>query len=258
MGDLVHGKVMHMINQKDYDLLQSVKNGKYGNAASTASEGLSEEEQIKKHNDDFLRGEKEIKFKEDEEWRKVEKRLSPIIHPDSTKGDIIEIVEDVTSVLPASFKGKGKMLLTRLAKEDGIKIDRKHIYINEKPLDENISDIVDQLVRPKKLLALNLDELLNYLKNANFPKTLIANAEALRKLGSSSTLAFGNVSAIAPVVRSKVSTPKSSRKRSRRKQNNDDGEEESTLEGTSFQSPQSRFINSLQAGNGKGGSWCHY
>ena len=42
------------------------------------------------------------------------------------------------------------MLLSRLAKEEEIKLDRKHIYINEKPLGENISDIIDQLIRPKK------------------------------------------------------------------------------------------------------------
>ena len=80
MTELVHGKVMHLVNQNDYDLLQNMKKRKLSNP-----KGLEETDEVrmKEFNDQFLRGEKEKKFKEDVEWDKVEKRLTPIIHPDS-------------------------------------------------------------------------------------------------------------------------------------------------------------------------------
>ena len=72
MAKMEHGKVMHLINQADYELLQSVKKKGSGVVAPAelpvpSSNVDSDEVRMKQYNEGFIRDEKERKFKEDVE-----------------------------------------------------------------------------------------------------------------------------------------------------------------------------------------------
>ena len=149
-------------------------------------------------------------------------RLGKIIQPDSTVAEKtrLELVDDIVDVLPGSFQTKGRQLVNRLMKQEGIKIDRNFIYINEKPLEYNVSDIIDQLVRPRKRLTLDIDRLIQYLSKVSFPKSLIANSEALARLnpGSFSDLEC-DLSIIEKERQQRESTPRYRKTRKRGRTN---------------------------------------
>ena len=244
---------MHLIDQHDYDLLQSVKSGKKEDENQIK---LGDDAQVKVNNDNFLRGEKEEKFREDAEWKKVEKRLTPIIHPDSTvkEKELTETINDIVDALPNTFREKGKSFLARLVKEEGVSIDKNNIYINDQLLTENITDVVDQMVRPRKKLIADLYPFMDFLKKINFPKTLLGNLEALSILNPKPLPFFGNVSAISKASSDSTVKKKSSSTSRRRKREDNDDETGASF---SFGTPKSTLFSS-QYGNGKGGKWCHF
>ena len=219
-----HGKVMHMINQADFDLLQTLKKGGKGggNADGLNPTPDSDEIRMKQYNEEFMRKEKEKKFKEDVEWGKLGDRLGKIIHPspDTTSKvtDLPSTISEIIEILPANFRGKGRQFLSRLAREEGVTFDIKNIYLNGKPMHHNVSDIVDQLIRPRKKLSLDIDELLYHLSAVNFPKSLIGNAEALEKLTPARSFLVDEdddvlMTTAPPPSFERTSTPKISKKR---------------------------------------------
>ena len=156
MPELVHGKIMHLVDQNDYDILQRYKQDEQNNGGGG---GGSDEIRAKEFNEKFLQDKNEEKFKEDYEWEKLGKRLAPIIHPDSsvTNKSNEEVISIVTENLPDKFKNKGKIFLKRLLREDNVAIDSKYIYLDRVPLKHDIVDIVDGIVRTRKKLSINLD-----------------------------------------------------------------------------------------------------
>ena len=154
------------------------------------SDSESDEIRMKKYNEDFIRNQAEEKFKENVEWGKLGDRLKPILHSDSTvkESTQAEIINDTIELLPFSFQNRGRQFMQRLLKDDGISIDKNYIYIEKNPLKCNIVDVVDELVRPRNSLTMNLDQLLRYLMKVNFPKRLIFNKEAFDKLKPGSTI----------------------------------------------------------------------
>ena len=112
MASLTQGKVMHLVNQADYELLMSVKNNEFSRKEDLGEVSRSDEPdevKAKQLNEKIMRDEKEKQFKENEEWQKVGKRLGNIIQPDSTVAEKNrqDLVEDVIDVLPQNFRTKG-------------------------------------------------------------------------------------------------------------------------------------------------------
>ena len=257
MAGLAHGKIMHLVNQADYDLLQSLKQKK-SDEKEIATQGTdyeSDEIKMKHLNEQMMRNDKEKKFKENEQWDKVGTRLGKIIQPDSTveEKSRMELVDDIVDVLSGTFKTKGRQLVNRLMKQEGIKIDRNFIYINEKPLEHNVSDVVDQLVRPRKKLLLNIDRLIQYLSTVNFPKSLIANLEAISRISS---VSFSDQEFdLSSIEKQKESTPKPRKTRKRGRLNKT---AESTGEPSEYFDPDqvSLFLSS-QEGNGSN-NWINF
>ena len=74
--------------------------------------------------------------------------------------------------------------MLRLVKKDAISLNEKSLFINGLPLENNVFDIVNELVRPKQSLNVNIDELLRFILRKNIPKSLIYNKSAQAKLNS--------------------------------------------------------------------------
>ena len=207
-SELTYGKIMHLVNTRDFDL---VKEGRKTDITNY-NDSESDEIRMKKYNEDFIRNQAEEKFKENIEWGKLGDRLKPILHSTSTVKDTIteaEIINDTIDLLPLSFQKKGRQFIQRLLKDDGISIDKNYIYIEKNPLQCNIIDVIGELVRPRNSLSVNLDQLLRYLMKVNFPKSLIFNKEVLDKLKPGSTFQDESIITMS-------STPVSKKKRKRR------------------------------------------
>lgn len=230
MAKLKHGRLMHLINDGDYQLLQSYKEG--SPIPLVKNDDQPDEIAIKQHNEKFLAEKKEKEFKENVEWDKIGTKLKPIIRsPLKTGGPsktntIPDMVDEVIQVLQPNFQKKGRQLLEGLLSEDGISIDKKSIYVNDNLVSGNLSDIIDELVRPRKRLRMNLDGLLEYMKNINFPISLVKNLEALGKLsrGNDSTLNASDNISVKPKA---YSTP---RRGGRRRNNNNSKSDQSLHE----------------------------
>ena len=141
MSTLTHGKIMHLIDQNDYDLLQRYKRESQNDGVVAESDEI----RAKQFKEQFLQDKNEEKFKEDYEWEKLGKRLDPILHPpDSTVKDKSneEIINTVRESLSGQFKNKGKLFLKRLLHEDKVSIDNKYIYLDKVPLKHDIIDVV--------------------------------------------------------------------------------------------------------------------
>ena len=254
MASLTQGKIMHLVNQADYELLMSVKNNEFSRKEDLGEVSRSDEPdevKAKQLNEKIMRDEKEKQFKENEEWQKVGKRLGNIIQPDSTVAEKNrqDLVEDVIDVLPQNFRTKGRQLVNRLMRQEGVKIDKDFLYINGVPMEHNVSDIVDQLVRPRKTLHMNLDTLIPYLFKVKFPKALIGNIEVLARLTPNySTDSESSSENLASPRLYGTSTPKSSRHRKKKQKVTFETSDPSVYQDpvSSIRSP---FV-SIQEGNG--------
>ena len=107
--------------------------------------------------------------------------------PQPQQGNVVNevaVVDSIVSEMIPSYKNKAKQLLLRLVKEDAISLNEKSLFINGLPLENNVFDIVNELVRPKQSLNVNIDELLRFILQKNIPKSLIYNKSAQAKLNS--------------------------------------------------------------------------
>ena len=182
---MTHGKLMHLINESDFQLLQNLKQGNNDTQNLVKkNENESDEIVMKKHLNDYLQNKNEEKFKEDKEWKKIGQKLQPIIHPDSTvEGkNTDEIIKNIVDFLPDSYQKKGRVFLERINLEDRVKFDERQMYIDGQPLQDNIQDITDHIVKPNKKIPISYNKLIDFLKEINFPKALINNAHISEKL----------------------------------------------------------------------------
>ena len=62
-GELTYGKIMHLVNTRDFDLVKEARK-----TDIIFSDSESDEIRMKKYNEDFIRNQTEEKFKENVEW----------------------------------------------------------------------------------------------------------------------------------------------------------------------------------------------
>ena len=232
MTGMMHGKMMHLINESDFQLLQSMKQENVSTTTTTKSnESLQDSDEVvmKKHHEKIMRDEKEENFRENVEWKKIGDKLSSIIHPDSTVKT--DMVDDIVSFLPDSYKNKGKLFLQRLSLEDRVHFDKKLLYIDGQPLSESILDVVDYVVKPRKKIPSNLERLVTFLDEVRFPKALIVNTNLLPSLISKSkpsniATSTPNTKNIRQLQSNSLSSIKSKRQKRGKKDRKDEEEEE--------------------------------
>ena len=266
-----HVKVMHLISQSDFELLQNLKNGKLKNEESIVKENQSDEIKSKINDENFILNKNEEKFEEDRHWEKLGKKLKPILHPpDSTTSNSM-LIDEAIEVLPETYKGKARLFLNKLLKEDGISIDKNDVYVESKPLKCGLSDIVDQLLRPKRKLGIDLDLLIGYLTKVNFPRALILNFEALEKLNPNSlpAVAVPDAESLPSLPRPiSESSPHPNRRKRKKKNNRSVSDDESS---TLFHDPETHLsLSTIREPvvedplllpihqDGHGGQWLHF
>ena len=245
---------MYLVNQQDFDLIKRDKKTDFLTPIQINSSD-SDEVKIKQHNDNFIRQQAEEKFREDRDWGKIEKRVKPILEVKNVDGTDSQTIDGIVEGLPQSFQSKGRQFLARLKKESNIEFDENRLYLEKTPFEYNVLDIVDELIRPRQNLKLNLDLLLRYLLKSNFPKSLIFNKEALAKMEP----IFADDSIIA------MSTPKNNRESTRKRLNESAASrvyhtsEDDTLLAESLKKSNSAKKKKSQAGNGgKSATWAKF
>ena len=194
MAEMIYSKVMHLVTPKQYQIIQEVNNENEGDFF--LDEGEPADEKIRRFNNNYLEKKAESKFKEDRSWEKLGERVTPMLQsqnqsqsqpqpqPQQGKVNDVAVVDSIVSEMIPSYKNKAKQLLLRLVKEDAISLNEKSLFINGLPLENNVFDIVNELVRPKQSLNVNIDELLRFILQKNIPKSLIYNKSAQAKLNS--------------------------------------------------------------------------
>jgi|TARA_B110001454_G_scaffold213553_1_gene231935 hypothetical protein len=150
----------------------------------------SPDQEIKDYHEQFLKQKMKDKISEDQNWEKLERRISPILQT-GLKGvkDQGSKVSDedwqntVSEILDSfgnpTFKNRARDLLFRLRRVPGLKISDKEITYGNSKGTIDVVDIISELVHAKKRLSNDLNELLQILKNNNFPTSLIYNQQAL-------------------------------------------------------------------------------
>ena len=194
MAEMIYSKVMHLVTPKQYQIIQEVNNENEGDFF--LDDGKPADEKIRQFNSNYLEKKAESKFKEDRSWEKLGERVTPMLQsqnqsqsqpqpqPQQGKVNDVAVVDSIVSEMIPSYKNKAKQLLLRLVKEDAISLNEKSLFINGLPLENNVFDIVNELVRPKQSLNVNIDELLRFILQKNIPKSLIYNKSAQAKLNS--------------------------------------------------------------------------
>lgn len=251
----MYGKIMYLVNQQDFDLIKRDKKIDFLTPIQDTSNTDSDEIKIKQHNDNFIRQQAEEKFREDREWGKIEKRVKPILEVKNVGSTDSQTIDSIIEGLPESFQSKGRQFLVRLKKESDIEFDENRLYLGKNPFEDNVLDIVDELIRPRQNLKLNLDLLLRYLLKSNFPKSLIFNKEALTKMELGPIFADDSIIA--------MSTPKNNRERTRKRLNESvtSPAYHTTEDGTLLAEPLKKLNSTKkkkpQAGNG-GKTWTKF
>ena len=176
------------------------------------AEPLTSDLQSIKNNIDFASNSALSKIEENKKWNKISEKLTPIVNPiqtrnismpdislaqdqaisqsdisqtDNTLGNN-ELVDFLEESFPATSRGRALMLARILEEHPEIKITKRKIFVNERPLPSTTINVLKHLIGTSKKLHYNLMPLFQVLSLSREKELLklIRNKEALNILRS--------------------------------------------------------------------------